>query len=459
MQFDDAALRQPRHFMTLMDHQLDRLVHEQASKAFLNVPSGDSQALTENRDDQRHFYSNNDIWEAIIGMGFKSPTARISLDSFFLFEWFPRVPGLYHTEDGKWARMEAQQNIELEGGVRVYNPYGKMSMLDGGIGTLRLKPVSIDGQDIYLMSASSDGFPDHGFPIGLPELLYGDLIDEILERGCVARSIFGRLRYLPERFSSMYRDYRNIPEVYLLVDSIERPSHQRRRSMEEFGARVAVSFSSSYEGMPKIYAAYVTFDPGVPGSFERSLDWLENDYVHNKYRGQVITDFDEQKGHFASAPFSLRKIMSLNLRLDEVSNTAGIDRYYAQRILSVQDEIRIYIGEINVNTFNISGGTQGAVGPNARADNFNQYSGMIDQVDLERLRHDLALLRTEARARATTADQDAAVRELADAETAAAKGDKSGIIRHLSQAGTWILDLASKISVPVAEALIKSMLR
>ena len=79
----------------------------------------------------------------------------------------------------------------------VYNPYGKGSMLEGGIGNIRLKPITINGQECFLVGASASGVCHEGFPIALPSQLYDQYIDQISERGANFCAVVGKLKFIP----------------------------------------------------------------------------------------------------------------------------------------------------------------------------------------------------------------------------------------------------------------------
>ena len=72
----------------------------------------------------------------------------VTLEQFHVLDWFPRAPGLYHTDSARWVRDEAlnyrEPKLEHKEGVRrepsaaadytvVLKPQGKMSMLEGGV--------------------------------------------------------------------------------------------------------------------------------------------------------------------------------------------------------------------------------------------------------------------------------------------------------------------------------------
>ena len=193
-------------------------------------------------------------------------------------------------------------------------------------------------------------------------------------------------------------------------------------------------------------------------SFRESIEWLDQEYVANRYRGQIITDFDEQQGHFRDAPFSLTKVMNLQLQLSDLAPLARQLDIDPRRILSRQDYLRVEIGELYMGPkYNITGGNQGAVGDNASAQNFTQmWNGIGGDIDLPTLKEQLSRLRQEARSLAETRDQDAAVVAIGDAEAAAAAGDGPTVLEHLAKTGKWAFDVATKIGVSVAAAALKS---
>src|SRR5271167_1553836 len=113
----------------------------------------------------QRYQRNEDAWLDIIrqrvsaGMG-------IVLERFQVMDWFPRAPGLYYSPNAQWAREEAFRYLHhgfRESPIRdlarrtgekkppgdytvVFTPEGKSSMLQGGIGSIRLKPILIFGE-------------------------------------------------------------------------------------------------------------------------------------------------------------------------------------------------------------------------------------------------------------------------------------------------------------------------
>jgi len=73
---------------------------------------------------------------------------------------------------------------------------------------------------------------------------------------------------------------------------------------------VAASFLSEFEGHPGLYASYVTFDPGYRGAQEGATDWMHEEYIAKFYKGEVLTDFDQQSGSMPNSLFGLDRILT-----------------------------------------------------------------------------------------------------------------------------------------------------
>lgn len=79
-------------------------------------------------------------------------------------------------------------------------------------------------------------------------------------------------------------------------------------------------------------------------------------------------------------------------------------------------------------------------------------------VDFNRLADELALLREAMRSQADSLEKDMAVGSVAAAEMAARSGNEKGMFDHLKSAGSWAFDVATKIGVGIAIAVLKDRL-
>jgi hypothetical protein len=183
------------------------------------------------------------------------------------------------------------------------------------------------------MSASSTPVAHEGFPIALPEHYFTQCIDQVAALGALPCSLVGKLQFVPDCLEGIYGDYAPVPQLYLMVDELCPASASRGRPATPARVSVAVSFESAYEGRPEMYASYVTFYPGQPGSLQSRADWLENTYVKGMYQGRIVTDFDEQMRRFRGAVFSLHKVLNDQITFREVDGWSQGLNFYVNRLV------------------------------------------------------------------------------------------------------------------------------
>ena len=274
------------------------------------------------------FATDADFWRRTLDERLRSGS-RVRLAGFRLLEWFPRSPGLFYTRTGWGSRVSAvreryPESNELVRALRtvdsdlsVYNVRGKTAMLEGGYGCIRLRDKVTDQGRLWFMAASSSAVAHEGVPVGLPEHIRDQVIEEIHENGCVRGNLDGRLLYVPELLNPLYCDYRDVPQLYLLVDRFERIPAAAGDPAPAASAAVTFAQRSAAEpGQVTCSVAYVPFRPGRAGDLDRRRRWLEIYVEHHD--GRVITDFDEHRSQFPHAPFSLEKISQGRLAADEI---------------------------------------------------------------------------------------------------------------------------------------------
>ena len=100
----------------------------------------------------------------------------------------------------------------------------------------------------------------------------------------------------------------------------------------------------------------------------------------------------------------------------------------------------------------------GAMGPHARADRntFQQVSGSGLGIDYKQLARELMKLRDAMAKEASDPIHTKAIESVEAAQQSAALGDSQGVTSSLKKAGTWSIDVATKIGVGLATAAIKS---
>ncbi|KPJ49487.1 MAG: hypothetical protein AMJ38_03260, partial [Dehalococcoidia bacterium DG_22] len=272
----------------------------------------------------RPYKQNESLWKDVMEQRVTAGI-EICLERFLILDWFPRAPGLYYTPDAKWAREEAYQHLHDKvwdspirdhaaraGAPRrrldftvVFTPTGKSSMLQGGVGCIRLKPIRLLNEPHWLMTATSDGVVHCGFPVAIPRAIYGPLVQELQTKGAVCSTVRGELEFVPDPFSRLFDPAVMVPRLYLRATELQ-PVEPTGAVPE---ASVAVSFVSEFEGHPKVYASYVTFRPDREGSFDDAVGWMKRDYVEGEYHGRIITDFDQTRTIFPEARLALSRVM------------------------------------------------------------------------------------------------------------------------------------------------------
>jgi hypothetical protein len=109
-----------------------------------------------------------------------------------------------------------------------------------------------------------------------------------------------------------------------------------------------------------------------------------------------------------------------------------------------------YHNHTHMDTFNLHGDNYGHFG-----NVYNQWQG-INNASLDKLAASLADLRVEMKNHAKAPEHDAAIGAIAEAETAAKKGNGPAVFQALARAGKWALDVAKEFSIQLAaEALVK----
>lgn len=306
---------------------------------------GEGAAVVSTAVADRTYASNDHLWRDVFDQRLRV-TRVVHLDDFVLSEWFPLSPGLFHTDYARVSRDEAQRHLltgpdrqtrleeeigrSLQPGaldqttrnlLRVYSPRGKMSMMGGGVGCVRLNPRRLESDDVWFMSASSTPIAHEGFPVVLPAALYERFIDAIADAGGLRCRLTGRLHPVSDAFDALFRRVVGVPRIYLLAEQIEhRATHEDETfiatgalTFEAPGAADPVVSGSEWDPVPDLHAAYVTFASRNPHSIRAAAEWVSTSYVEGLFGGRVVSDFDEQIPRFAGAPLAVARLTTATL--------------------------------------------------------------------------------------------------------------------------------------------------
>ncbi|MCC5653933.1 hypothetical protein LC609_29980 [Nostoc sp. XA013] len=262
------------------------------------------------------FKSNEDFWKVLLrerNTAFKS----LILEGFRIVDWFPRTPGLYHTEDAFRARMDAKHYLREEKGIKFYNPHGKFHMIEGGVGSVRFKPVTIENQECLLCTATSDNYCHSGIPLAIPDRLVSKIDFDDYK---LYFNIIGKVKFLPNFLETHFIHMSRIPQIYVLVDNLEVVSTDRLAEPIKISPMVFFTSNSStlntdIENELNQRVTYANCNAHSNEELDIACDWIK--FYVSQYSGVIITNFDEQRPAFEAAPFSLQNIMNSNLFTDK----------------------------------------------------------------------------------------------------------------------------------------------
>lgn len=260
------------------------------------------------------YISNQAFWaDAIDGRHYDGK--RISLKDFMMLEWIPLSPGRFYNANAAEKRNQAKEFYEHVRGE--YLPLGKLDMILGGIGSLRLGSRPIGRSAVHVVGLSSSGVSHEGIPATLNEGSHHALVKQLRMSGGVIVDAVGTLRSMPMR---EWRTWRTdgVPTIYLSIEEID-----IRPSMRPVVGTVSIMFPSPegrWSGRDDFHAngysttfskawSYASFDPQEgPEDLRRAATWLQ-EYASRYSSTQepaIFSDFDELYPHFDSpVEFSL----------------------------------------------------------------------------------------------------------------------------------------------------------
>ena len=103
-----------------------------------------------------------------------------------------------------------------------------------------------------------------------------------------------------------------------------------------------------------------------------------------------------------------------------------------------------------------------AVGPNSNASNntFNQQNiSLPNNFNYEGLLGELAILKKTLIANASTPEHFLSIAELTNAEEASKSKNGNKVIQHLTSAGKWVFDFATKVGVSLVAEILKTQVK
>lgn len=304
-------------------------------------------------------YQEEDIfWDHVISKNMVYETQKILLKSFILSEWIPMSPGQYHTREGRAAREDALNYVKYSTTDDiVFDPYGKLRMVKGGVGCLRVSGKQIGSERLYFLGATSTGVAHQGILVGIPEELYSEKVGRYLKtQHVVLCDVIGQVRYWSPRDNLPFQSNRNLPRVYIYATDIQVHLDSKVRK-DIVDVTAAVTFYGETERREGVFYVYSHFDPTDPSSLDRCIDWMEDEYVKRQYSGVVVTDFDEMVPRFEGTVFPVEILMDQEFKFDRMT---VYDTLHRLRIPGhMRSDIRFIVEQLivegDMTNYNITG--------------------------------------------------------------------------------------------------------
>ncbi len=258
----------------------------------------------------RHVYRNNgQFWRRVLEGELRHGDV-VSLSDFNITEWLPATPGRYFTEDAARARENAKEFYSWTN--EEYLPLGKMEMVLGGVGSVRLAPRDVSLGTVCFFGASSTGVSHQGIPIICPIQEGKSALQAIRRTGGVVASITGTLWPLPLEKSPIKFD-RGIAKYFLFAEkiSIKGPSDP-----SQLLVAVNITYNSNYDYGNEVNLGNIKFKSGKNWSFAsfnpsdeartlgKAVKWLEKYTIRHSDGSSefvpIFADFDQIQDHFVN---------------------------------------------------------------------------------------------------------------------------------------------------------------
>lgn len=321
------------------------------------------------------YHKNVVFWQETL-LNYNHIGQRIRLKNFSVIEWLPSSPGLFFTGKAENSRRKAEQSFNFD--RNEFLPLGKLEMVLGGIGSVRLGSDTIGrNTNRYYMCATSSGASHEGIPLILDGRLYSTIIDEVKSKGYCKGELTGTIQILQTEKSIITYD-REVPKYCLVVDDIKKWND----TADDILVTIAVAFQCEDDRdygfnrnteKTEFKWTFCTFEPNRgDDNLIKSVDWLR-DYTE-RYCGdpKIISDFDEHRNHFTDVEFSIRNIMS------NETNRARISEYAHNYQFNIN---KVVMGD---NFENISGTI---INRSIVSNSFNKVREQIDEEAAQLLQH------------------------------------------------------------------------
>lgn len=300
MNRDDAQTWQEQGTRAATEaHQPGRFLDEHISPLFYQR-TVDGPTL-----DHREIISDEQFWREADPI-----LTEMRFKGFRLTDWFPRAPGVYWSPRAESVRTEVwSRPASTEPGLGlIVNPGSKRGLIEeGGIGSIRLRPRKIDGEDCWLATALTGRACHAGVPLAIPAKLirragikWGDQV-----------SFEGRVRNLQDAgLGDTAAHVHHARPLIVFVDKLE--GEVKKHPSEPIVITPVALFDtangSDHHHRGRASYTFVQCAAGSEAELDEAAEWIVR--YATKFAGRVITNFDEQRPVLADAPLSYQRLVT-----------------------------------------------------------------------------------------------------------------------------------------------------
>jgi hypothetical protein len=319
----DSFFLEKRDFIQLFTDAFDNFLYTLVDK-YRGKYLANSVYLSPKKKD-RLYYENSIFWKETL-LDYNGIGQRIKLINFSLIEWLPSSPGLFFTGKAEESRRKAEAHFNPSNNE--YLPLGKLDMILGGIGSVRLGSEQNNQLSQYYLCGTSNGVSHEGIPLIVERSLYAKIISEIKENGYCKVDIIGTIEILRTQMSILNFD-REIPKYCIVVEDFIKVN----KKSENLTVTIATAFKTNENSWSRnnndTYSGYAwTFCSFEPKRGDEDLvnavNWINDYALRYSESSEILCDFDEHKNHFDTVLFSQREIMSLKFNHEKVQKISQI---------------------------------------------------------------------------------------------------------------------------------------
>jgi hypothetical protein len=188
-----------------------------------------------------------------------------------------------------------------------YLPLGKLNMVLGGVGSVRLAARERPQGKIHFLGASDDGVSHEGIPILVDSDLYDVVAPRLKEDGACSCDITGKIEVLPADIREVNYDV-GVPRYAVKAEEIgleDKIPREARVSLNIVYSGAAREYETKSRSDNALGWSFVTFSPLLKSyrgkrELNDAVQWLQDYARRHSVQPDplILCDFDEHMDHF-----------------------------------------------------------------------------------------------------------------------------------------------------------------